>query len=489
MRRCVNTVDLFCGAGGASTGMELALERLGMRHRGLAINHWSVAVDTMQKNHPAIKTKRMSLEAAVPEELVPSGEVDLLWASPSCTHHSRAKGGRPRSNQLRAQPDLILRWLDDLYVRRLIVENVPEFVDWGPLGRDGRPIKSKKGSCFRAWVAALEARNYIVDWRVVNCADYGDATTRSRFFLKAVRRGCGSIVWPEPKFAKRPKDGQLPWRGIRECIDFSDLGTSIFARSKPLADNTLRRIAAGLKKYCGLDFQMDMLGSNGPDGRRLRSLDEPLRTQHTSNRTAVVRPFVVKLRNSETAQGVDDPLSTISAGGQHHMLCQPLVLDHQRNGKARPLSVPIGAQPTHDRFSVVTPMVLGQHGAAQCHPVDEPCPTVATKGAIRLVSPVVVDTSYPDARNDRSRIMSVNDPLNTIVTKNTKVIAFPTLADGRIVDIRIRMLKPEELAAAHSFPADYVLTGTRCDQVKQIGNSVPVLTAAAMCECDLRRVA
>lgn len=417
MMRCVNTVDLFCGAGGASTGMELALERLGMRHRGLAINHWSVAVDTMQKNHPAIKTKMMSLDAAVPEELVPSGEVDLLWASPSCTHHSRAKGGRPRSNQLRAQPDLILRWLDDLYVRRLIVENVPEFVGWGPLDRDGRPIKSKKGSCFRAWVAALEARNYIVSWRVVNCADYGDATTRSRFFLKAVRRGCGSIVWPEPKFAKHPKDGQLPWRGIRECIDFSDLGTSIFARSKPLADNTLRRIAEGLKKYCGLDFQMDMLGSNGPDARRLRSLDEPLFTQHTSNRT-----------------------------------------------------------------SVVTPMVLGQHGAAQCHSVDEPCPTVATKGAIRLVSPMVL------GRDACAKCRQIDKPMPTITCGGAMRAIFPILADGRIVDIRIRMMKPEELAAAHSFPADYVLTGTRCDQVKQIGNSVPVLTAAAMCECDLRPV-
>ena len=136
----VNTVDLFCGAGGASTGLELALSRLKMTHKGLAINHWAVAVDTMKRNHPDIDTKQMSIEEAVPAELVPGGEVDLLWASPSCTHHSRAKGGRPRSNQLRAQPSLIMQWLDDLYVRRLIVENVPEFVDWGPLNKDGKPI-------------------------------------------------------------------------------------------------------------------------------------------------------------------------------------------------------------------------------------------------------------------------------------------------------------------------------------------------------------
>lgn len=451
MRRCVNTVDLFCGAGGASTGMELALKRLGMRHRGLAINHWSVAVDTMQLNHPAIRTKRMSIEEAVPADLVPSGEVDLLWASPSCTHHSRAKGGRPRSNQLRSQPELVFTWLDQLYVRRLIIENVPEFVEWGPLNRKGKPIKALKGACFRAWEDAIKARGYNVEWRIVNCADYGDATTRRRFFLKAVRRGCGRIVWPEPKFAEHPSAGQLPWRGVRECLDFSDLGTSIFGRKKPLAANTMRRIVAGLRKYCGMEFQMDMLGSDGADGCRLRSIDEPMRTQHTSNRTAIVRPFIVKLRNSETVASVEDPLSTVSAGGQHHMLCRPFVLDHFRNGVASPISEPIGAQVTHDRFSMVTPFVI-------------------------------------DNANGGTLVGSSN-PLNTITVKDNHMMACPVLADGRLVDVFIRMLKPEELAAAHSFPANYKLTGNRGDQVKQIGNSVPVMTAAAMCECDLRKVA
>lgn len=277
----INTVDLFCGAGGATTGLELALSRLGMTHKGLAINHWEVAVDTMRKNHPLIDTKRMSIEEAVPADLVPGGEVDLLWASPSCTHHSRAKGGKPRQNQLRAQPELILTWLDQLFVRRVIVENVPEFVEWGPLSKDGRPIKSKIGECFHAWVAALKARNYIVEWRIVNCADYGDATTRRRFFLKAVRRGCGKIVWPEPTHTENPEPDlfcdRKPWRGIKECIDFGDTGTSIFNRKKPLAQNTLKRIAAGLKKFCGMDFQIDMLGAGEDDERRVRGLESQWR--------------------------------------------------------------------------------------------------------------------------------------------------------------------------------------------------------------------
>ena len=527
----LNTVDLFCGAGGATTGMEAALAKLKLSHRGLAINHWSVAVDTMRANHPDIDTKQMSIEEAVPADLVPGGEVDLLWASPSCTHHSRAKGGKPRSNQLRAQPELVLTWLDQLFVRRFIIENVPEFVDWGPLSKDGRPIERLKGSCFRAWVAAIEARNYKVEWRILNCADFGDATTRRRFFLQAVRRGCGKIVWPEPTYAENPETdlwGHTPkkWRGIRECLDLSDLGTSIFNRKHPLSKNTLRRVAVGMAKYNGMDFLMDMLGIDGPDDPRLHSLDEPMPTQHSGgNRCAVVKPFLVHLNKNCDAEDVDAPISTVAAGGQHHALCQPLIVDHLKSEEAKPADKPLGAQPTHDRFSVVQPfiidyfglkhdhehhvksiddpvptlttemhhylcqpLVLGQQGGAECRPIDKPCPTIATAGAIRVATPIILDMSRPSG-NDSGHIGSADKPVRTITTYDNMQVALPMLADGRVIDIRLRMLKPSELAAAHSFPKDYVLTGNRGEQVKQIGNSVPCRTAAAICEAALRGVA
>lgn len=515
------TVDLFCGAGGATSGLEYCLDKLGMTHKGLAINHWEIAVDTMKKNHPLVNTKRMSIEAAVPADLVPGGFVDLMWASPSCTHHSRAKGGKPRSNQLRAQPELILTWLDQLMVRHVIVENVPEFVEWGPLNAKGEPIKSMKGKCFEAWVEALRARNYIVEWKIVNCADYGDATTRRRFFLKAVRRGCGKIVWPEPTHAENPAPDlfctKKPWRGIRECLDLSDTGKSIFDRKKPLAKNTLRRIAVGLRKYCGMDFQMDMLGADGADESRLRPIDKPMVTQHAGgNRVAIVRPFIVKLRNNATVAGIEEPLTTISCGGIHHALCLPLILgqqggaecrpvtepcptiatagairmitplvvDHLKNGKAVPVDAPIGAQTTHDRYSLVTPILMDMS-----HPGDtnderrvtsagEPLKTVTTRNNHAVVTPFVFD-------NANGGVQIGGGPLNTITTKDNHMAAFPVLEDGRVIDIRIRMLKPEELAAAHSFPANYILTGNRGEQVKQIGNSVPVMTAAAMCESAL----
>lgn len=451
-RRVLNTADLFCGAGGATTGMEDALEKKGVQHVGIAINHWKIAVETMKRNHPAVETKCMSIEEAVPADLVPGGELDILWASPSCTHHSRAKGGKPRSNQLRAQPELILTWLDQLFVRRLIVENVPEFVDWGPLDREGRPIKSRVGDCFKAWVASLEARNYVVSWRIVNCADYGDATTRRRFFLKAVRRGCGRIVWPEPTYAENPQPElfgeRKRWRGIRECLDLSDTGKSIFGRKKPLSANTLRRIQVGLKRYCGMEFQMDMLGAGGPDGCRIRSVDEPMVTQHAGgNRVAIVKPFLVKLRNNETVEPIDAPITTVTCSGAHHVLC--------------------------------TPLVLGQHGGAECRPITEPCPTIATSGAIRVITPFI----FTEQNNNAPR--SVDEPVRTLTTVRKDYVCLPQLEDGRVVDIRIRMLKPSELAAAHSFPPDYKLTGTRGDMVKQIGNSVPVRTASAMCSTDI----
>ena len=452
-------VDLFSGCGGMTTGRVQALDELGIPHRGYAINHSPWAVATMRANHPNVTTLEMDLMAAVPAKVVPQWRIDHLHASPTCTHFSRAKGGRPRCEQLRSQPDIVFRWLDEHYVPSVSVENVPEFVDWGPLNSEGYPIASKKGACFRAWIAGLEARNYIVSWRVVNCADYGDATSRKRFFLKAVKRGSGKPNWPWPTHAENPKPEpdlwgrvQQKWRGVKECLDLSDTGKSIFARKNPLAPNTLKRIAAGAEKYWGID----------------------------------IKPFVVRFNKNCDAEGIDAPLSCITCSGTHHALCTPIVLDHFNGGEVQDGSKPIGAQTTHDRFSVVqpfvmdmlgsndgdsqrihslgepmptqtaggnrtalcTPLVLGQQGGAACRPISEPCPTVACAGMIRGI--------------------------------------FPQLADGRIVDIRMRMLKPEELAAAHSFPADYIITGNRSQKVRQIGNSVPVRTAKAMALADLQ---
>ena len=296
---------------------------------------------------------------------------------------------------------------------------------------------------------------------MVNCADYGDATTRQRFFLKAVKRGRGKIYWPRPTHAEHPETDlwgftPQPWRGVRDCLDLNDTGTSIFTRSRPLAANTLRRIAIGAQKYWGINLE----------------------------------PFIVRLRNNQDVASIDAPISAIACSGAHHALCTPIILDHFKGGEIQDGSRPIGAQTTHDRFSVLQPLVLGQQGGATCRPSDRPCPTIATGGAIRVATPIILDMSHPGDTNDEQRVIGGDEPMRTITTRNNSaMVSLPMLPDGRIIDIRLRMLKPSELAAAHSFPKDYVLTGNRGEQVKQIGNSVPVRTAEAMMAADLDAIA
>ena len=548
MSRPIVMLDLYCGAGGYSTGFCEAMKELGLAFLEFAINHWNRAIETMRSNHPEVRALQMDIDAATPED-IDVDEIDLLHASPSCTHHSRAKGGKPRSNQLRSQPNEIWKFVDNKFVRWITIENVPEFTKWGPLTKDGKPIKRLEGKCFNAWLQQFTARGYAYEWRILNCADYGDATSRRRFFLIAVKKGCGKIRWPEPTHAEHPQPDLFGhelkrWRGVNECLDYSDIGSSIFGRKNPLAHNTLRRVAIGLRKYCGIDFQIDMLGAGENDESRILSLTKPLRTQHTNNRTMIVRPFLVKLnnhatvedvadplttittsgnhhalctqfimnnnennvprpcdkplvtlttgnhaylcqafilkmRNNQNCAKVDEPLSVIACSGAHHELCQPIIVEIVNNGKARNIKHPIGTQTSKDHFAIVRSFVLGQQGGAQLRPDCEPCPTVATGGAIRKVDMAILDMSRPGG-HDYGHVRSAKQPLQTLTTCDNVQGVFAVLEDGRLLDVRIRMLKPSELAAAHSFPKNYKLSGTRADQVKQIGNSIPVQTAKAI---------
>ena len=552
MKRPIVFLDLYCGAGGFSTGFAEAMKDLGLTFREIAINHWSRAVETMRANHPGVYAMQMDIDAATPDD-IEADVIDHLHASPSCTHHSRAKGGKPRSNQLRSQPNEIWKFVDNKHVRWITIENVPEFTKWGPLTRKGKPIKRMEGSCFKAWLAQFTARGYDYEWRILNCADYGDATSRKRFFLIAVKRGCGKIRWPKPTHAEVPGNGLKRWRGVDECLDYADMGHSIFDPKYPLVQNTLRRVAVGLRKYCGIDFQVDMLGAGEDDESRVLPLTKPLRTQHTANRTMIVRPFLVKLNNHATVEDVkdplttvttsgnhhalctpfimnnnannvprpcdkplvtlttgnhaylcqpfilkmrnnqdcakiDEPLSTIACSGAHHELCQPIIVEISNNGKARKIKNPLGTQTTKDHFALVRSFVLGQQGGAALRPDGEPCPTVATGGAIRKVDAVILDMSRP-AGPDSGHVRSSKEPMRTITTYDNVQGVFAVLEDGRLLDVRIRMLKPSELAAAHSFPKDYRLSGSRADQVKQIGNSVPVRTAKAIVKAIFGRAA
>lgn len=287
--------DLFCGAGGTSTGLIEAVQAMGGTVDLTAVNHWERAVETHALNHPDARHLCESLDNLNPRKLFPKG-LDVLWASPECTHHSIARGGRPINDQSRATAWCVTRWAEALMPNVILVENVPEFLNWGGIGVNGRPLKSKRGHTFRAWVTTLESLGYRVDWRILCAADYGDPTTRKRLFIQAVR-GKRKIVWPDPTHLKNGADligDQLPWRSARDIIDFSLPSTSIYERKRPLADKTLARIFAGLKKYGLKNLVVEWDHQSSPNG--VRTMAMPLSTITTKARHGVVEPYLVELR-------------------------------------------------------------------------------------------------------------------------------------------------------------------------------------------------
>ena len=429
-RRVIEAADLFCGAGGTSNGLRRACRRLGHDVRLTAINHWPRAIETHRLNDPEARHICERLERVDPRHVVPGGRLDLLIASPECTHHSRARGGKPVSDQQRASAWIVLRWAEALYVRSILIENVPEFETWGPVDRHGRPIRRRAGETYRAFLAALRSLGYHVDARVLTAADYGDPTTRRRLFILADRRR--RPTWPAPTHGPRETaaaHGLAAWRGAREIVNWSIPGRSIFLRKRPLAPATLRRIETGLRKF----------GGRGAE------------------------PFLVVLRNHSTARRLEDPAPTVTTSGAHLALCEPFL--------------------------------LGQQSGAAAREVGEPAPTVATGGAISLIVPAFL---FANRTNNIPKRME--QPVPTVCTANHMALVEPqwngeggdrrlptVTVDGRRcrLDIRFRMLAPEELAGAQGFETEHEFLGTRTEQVRQIGNAVPVGTAHALCEALL----
>ena len=205
--RTVLAADLFCGAGGTSSGLLDACRDLGRTVDLLAINHWDVAIATHQKNLPGVRHMLADVASVDPRAAVPGGRLDLLWASPECKFFSTARGSRPINDQKRADPWQIVRWASELHVRAICIENVPEFRAWGPLNAHGRPIRARRGETYQVFLATLRGLGYAVEDRLLTAADFGDPTTRRRLFILARRDG-RPIRWPEPTHA--PAGSLLP---------------------------------------------------------------------------------------------------------------------------------------------------------------------------------------------------------------------------------------------------------------------------------------
>ena len=500
--------DLFCGAGGLSEAASIAIKKLNRPYKLRCLNHWPVAIETHKANHPEAEHYCQDIAAARPIAIVPEGYLDLLIAAPTCTFFSQARGGKPTSDQQRMDPWHVVTWLTELRVKRLLLENVPEIVKWGPVdARTGKPIKSREGEYFKAWVAAIRGLGFKVEWRIQVCADYGDATTRKRFILQARSDG-KPIEWPEASHAKDPAKAAglfapaivQPWRTARECIDWSIPGRSIYGRDKPLSAKTILRIHAGVTKenwpepflvvlrrhmaarsidlpmptitavgtHIGL-AQPFMLGQLGE--RRPRSIDAPVQAVTTIPRIGLVEPFVLAQAQGGVARPVSEPVPAIPCGGAH-----ALIAPYYSGGSGttcKSVDEPLDTVTVLPRFGLVVPITHAE-GHNRAHSVDAPLPTLTTANRGELA---FVTASFGERRGQAPRVHSLDDPMPTVLAQGRINLATAEAShDGHVYDILYRMLEPPELANAHSFnhARRYVLKGNKTQQNKQVGNSVPV---------------
>ena len=459
--RIFHVADLFCGAGGSSTGAQRAIAAIGGRMELVAVNHWNTAIATHSANHPDATHLVEDVSMVDPEAIVPEGRLDLLMASPECTYHSRARGGKPIHDQGRMNPWAIHNWLTKLDVRHVIIENVPEFVDWGPLDQSGRPDKAQRGKHFEAWFLTFHALGYRAEWRMLNAADYGDATTRTRFFLVARKDG-RPVVWPEPSHAKGDTGmfpGRRPWRGAREIINWQNLGRSLLDdpkyRKRPLTPKTRRRIAKGLMRFGGplaplyvrlLDLPEDIAaepagppaqafilnrhGENG--GSRAHPVDSPLPTVTCRGAGYLVdanaEPFVTANRNQNAPKGVDDPVPCITtAHGGGSILVEPalrpFVLSQQSGGAPRLTADPVPTIATAGKISLVRPTIIQYYGQSFAQDAGHPLSAITGCRKHAVVNPVLVE--YYGG----SDAASVDDPLPTVTTRARHALANPAIIE------------------------------------------------------------
>jgi DNA (cytosine-5)-methyltransferase 1 len=502
-------VDLFCGGGGSITGAINALNAAGEKYDGRGFNHWEIAIRTIQNNHPEIvpdfRRACAPIQSLLPDEIFPDDpeRLDVLWASPSCTHHSNAAGGKPRSNQLRSQPEYLLPYLRLTKCRRMYVENVKELENWGPILDDtitwkgktykaGQPDPRKKGKFFDLWLKEIKESGYKVDTAILNAADYGAATSRERLIIQAVRKSAGEkIIWPEPTHSRTPDlFACKPWRSAAEIIDWSIPGKSIFDREKPLCANTLRRIEAGIRKYWGAWAEPFLIILRGTDPGQLDStaipLTAPLPTITAGGEhVALISPFLTRYNGGEDRNhAIHDPIPVIDTGNRYGMI-SPVIMDMSHPGdpadaaRCRGNSDPIGTITTRNNWSVFQPFISAYYSPGTNTGVKRPVPTITTMDKFDLITPFLAEYYGNGATHPVTAPVPVIPTHDRFGLVQGRILILP---DGRRykLDITHRMLTSKELAAATSFPENYIFAGKDTEIKKQIGNAVPPVLAEAL---------
>lgn len=511
-------VDLFAGGGGASTGIEAALGR----YVDVAINHDPVALAVHRANHPGTRHLDADIWEVKPREATGGAPVELLWASPDCTHFSLAKGDVPRSQNIRSLAWVVVRWAKEVRPSVILLENVSEFQGWGPLGKDGRPDKSRMGETFNRWKRALERLGYRVDYRVLDASLYGAPTKRRRLFLVARCDG-QEIRWPKPTHGP----GLLPLHTAAECIDWSLPCPSIFERKRPLAEKTLWRIAQGIRRFVLENPRPFVVGVGGRAGQsHATPVEAPLGTVTAKNDRALVTPHVVKVNHGKReargesltdplstvtatqrghalvaptliqtgygeregqaprALNLQEPLGTVVAGGQKHALVAAFLAKHFGGVVGQQLEIPLGTVTSRDHHSLAAVALAKFRGTDPSQPgsgsVEAPLPTISAGGIHVAEVRAFLAVYYGSDAGGQSLF----DPARTLTARHRLGLVTIEGSDYQIVDIGMRMLEPHELLRAQfgRFAETYDLSAatTKSARVRLIGNSVCPEVAEAL---------
>lgn len=525
-------IDLFCGAGGTSSGVEYARVNGEKCAKVVAcVNHDRNAILSHQANHPDalhftedIRTLGLSpmvehlhrMKTEYPDAYV------VLWASLECTNFSRAKGGQPRDADSRTLAEHLFRYIEALQPDYLQIENVEEFMCWGELDKNGKPISRHKGTSYIRWVKHVCDYGYTYDWHLLNAADFGAYTSRKRFFGQFARKGL-PIAFPAQTHAKATTAfasqvvGNLfpslyqPWKPVREVLDLTDEGSSIFTKKKPLCEKTLERIYAGLIKFVAGGKENFLVKWNSmKDGRyRTPSIEEPCPTLPCRNAIGVVKAqFLSKQFSGDPMsknQSIEQPAGTVTTVDHH-----AFVTAYYGNGYNSSIEEPAPTVTTKDRLSIVNCQFIANEysGGGQLSSLEQPNPAVLTKPKQQLVS-----AQYLMNPQYQSPGGSIDNPCFTLIARMDKMPPYlVTTEQGElaiaitgkdspmtrkikqfmaaygVIDIKMRMLKIIELKRIMGFPEDYILVGTQAEQKKFIGNAVEVNMSRVLCEALSRRL-
>lgn len=499
-------VDNFAGGGGASMGLEMGFGR----PVDIAINHNAEAISMHQINHPDTQHFCESVWDVDPVKACHGQPVEWAHFSPDCTHHSKARGGKPKKKEIRGLAWVVIKWAILKRPEKISLENVEEFKSWGPLDTDGQPIKERAGETFQAFVSmlstgidakhpavaelrefmpkgfdispAINGLGYSVDWKELRACDYGAPTTRKRLFIVAREDG-EPVQWPEPtnfdpkaEKARKKKRGEKSrqfYRTAAECIDWSIPCPSIFERKRPLAEATLKRIARGLQKF-------------------IIEAENPFILPAES-----AAPFITEHANASNQRNMpaDEPLRTICAQvkGGHFALVSAFLAKHyggNYSGSGINMAAPMDTITTVDHHALVTSHLVKLRGTCQHgQPVTEPMATI-TAGGTHIGEVRAFLLKYYGTNIG----LPVTEPLQTITTRDRFGLVTIHGTEYQIVDIGMRMLEPHELYAAQGFPAGYIHNRTidgkplsKAAQVRMVGNSVPPVVIEAIVKANMRR--